>query len=475
VCKSQSFLRTADAKLDFVKVSTQSLPESQVLLEIEVDPEQLEQSMDRAYRKLVQRINVPGFRKGKAPRNMLERQVGSGRILEEAIDIAVPDAYNKAIESEDIDAIGQPQIEMVTLEPLAFKATVPIRPTIDLGDYKSVRIERDAVDVDEEAVQSTLTELQQRFAIHEPVERAVQINDIIRADVKITVDDREVFADEDAELHLREGRTVLLPGFTEGVIGAKKGEAKQVQVSVPEDSETSLAGKAATVDLTVKEVKEERLPEPNDEFAQQVGEAYPTFDELMERIRGDHRERAESQAEANFRDEALTAVVENATTLEFPPVLVDREINHFLSDQLRQTGLELERYLELTKKTQEQISEELRPSATERVKRSLVLGKLAEDEGLDVSEDEIEAEIGNIIGQAGEVDEKQLARYRELFGSAESRASLANSLLTRKTMDRLAEIASQEGASKPAKSKSKKGSGKSDKGGTSGAEQEEEA
>ena len=243
-----------------MKVSTQQLPESQVLLEIEVDSEQLEKSMDRAYRKLVQRIDVPGFRKGKAPKNMLERQVGRGRILEEAIDIAVPDAYNKAIEEADIDAIGQPQIELVTADPLSFKATVPIRPTIDLGDYKSIRVEREAAEVDENDVQTTLKQLQQRYAIHEPVERPVQINDIIRAGVRITVDEREVFQDEDAELHLREGQTVLLPGFTEGAVGAKKGEAKQVAVAIPDDSGTSLAGKAALIDLTVKEVKEERLP-----------------------------------------------------------------------------------------------------------------------------------------------------------------------------------------------------------------------
>ena len=126
-----------------MKVSTQKLPESQVLLEIELDTDQMDKSMDRAYSKLVQRISVPGFRKGNTPRPMLERHIGRGRILEEAIDLVVPEAYNQAIEDEDIDAIGQPSIELVTAEPLAFKATVPIRPTVDLGDYASVRVERE--------------------------------------------------------------------------------------------------------------------------------------------------------------------------------------------------------------------------------------------------------------------------------------------------------------------------------------------
>jgi trigger factor len=383
---------------------------------------------------------------------MLERHVGRGRILEEAIDIAVPDAYNQALEETDIDAIGQPQIEMVTVEPLAFKATVPIRPTVDLGDYKSIRVEREAAEVSDEEIDATLKELRQRFAIHEPVERPVQVNDIVRADVRISVDDREVFKDEDSELHLREGQVILLPGFTEAVTGTKKGEPTKVTLTIPEDSESSLGGKSAVVDVTIKEVKEERLPDTNDEFAQQVGADFETFDALMERIRGDHQERANGQAEAKFRDEALTALVENAVTLEFPPVLVDREITHFLNDQLRSTGLDLERYLQLTKKTEQELRDELRPSATERVKRSLALGKLAEDEGLDVTEEDVQAEVDNLIGQSGSTDLEQLTKYRALFSSPEAKASLANSLLTRQTMDRLAEIAGgEDGAKAPKK------------------------
>jgi trigger factor len=170
----------------------------------------------------------------------------------------------------------------------------------------------------------------------------------------------------------------------------------------------------------------------------------------------------------------MTALVDNAATLEFPPVLVDREITHFLNDQLRNTGMDLERYLELTKRTEEDMRTELRPSATERVRRSLALGKLAEDEGLDVSDADVDAEIENLVAQAGEADEQQLARYRALFGTAEARASLANSLLTRKTMDRLAEIASQEDGAKPA-GKSKRGAGKASKKSKPSDESEEEA
>lgn len=437
--------------MDFVKVSTEKLPDSQVLLEIEVDPEVMEKSMDRAYRKLVNKVDVPGFRKGKTPRNMLERHIGRGRLLEEAIDIAIPEAYNKALEEQDIDAIDQPRIEVVTAEPLAFKATVPLRPKVDLGDYQSVRVPRDPIEVDEADVQNSLIELQRRYAVHEPVDRPVQMGDIIRGDVRINVDDREVYKDEDVELHLREGRTVLLPGFAEGVVGAVKLEPKDIEVTLPDDADSSLAGKTATVKVNLKEVKEEQLPEPNDEFASGVGEGFASIDALMERLRGDIRERLEASELSNYQDAALTALTENAAGMEFPPVMVDREIDRFLNEQARSTGMEIDRYLELIKKTPAEVREELMPSATERVKRSLALSQLAESENIEVADNEIDEEIDRLVSQAGAGDPAQLERYRQIFRSPEARASLQRSILTRKTVDRLVEIASQADGSRPAK------------------------
>lgn len=439
-----------------MKVSAQKLPESQVLLEIEVDPDQMEKSMDRAYKKLVQKVDVPGFRKGKAPRNMLERHIGRGRLLEEAIDIVIPEAYNKALEDEDIDAIDQPKLEVVSTEPLSFKATVPIRPNVNLGDYAAVRVPREAVVVDEDEVEASLQELRQRYAIQEPVERPVQAGDVITGDIRIVVDGKEVFKDEDADLHLREGRTVLLPGFAEGVVGATKGEPKSLELTLPEDAESSLAGKTATVHVTVKEVKEERLPEPNDEFATQVGEGFESLDKLKERLHGDILERLEANSEDQYRDAALTALVESAGTIEFPPVLVEREIDRFLNDQARQTGMELDRYLELIKKTAQEVRDELRPSATERVKRSLVLGQLADSEKIEVEDADIDAEIERLIAGASGGSDEQIARYRQIFRPPEARASLSRSLQTRKTLDRLVEIASQDGAAPKKKARSKK-------------------
>jgi trigger factor len=433
-----------------VKVTTQRLPESQVLLEIEVDPEQMQRSLDKAYRRLVQRVEVPGFRKGKTPREMLERHVGRERLIREAHEILIPEVYDQAIDAEDVHAIDQPSIELVAAEPLTFKATVPVRPTVDLGDYRSIRAERDEVVVAEEEVQASLDELRRRYAVHEPVERAVQSGDIVRADVRIVIDGREVFNDDDAEFRLRPDATVLLPGFAEGIVGAEKGVTKEVEVTVPE-GENPLAGKTGTATVNVKEVKEERLPELNDDFAQEVGEGFSGLLALRERVTSDIQQRMEAQAEDGFRERAVTALVENAKAIEFPGILVQREIERIVDEQARSTGRDVSGYLELIKKTPEQIQSDLLPTATERVRRSLVLSQLAEDENIEVSAEEIEEEINRFTSGP----DQQSAQLRQIFSSANGRGVVERNVRTRKTLERLSEIASQDGVAGAKRTKKK--------------------
>ncbi len=412
-----------------------------MLLEIEVDPAQMEQSLNKAYRRLVKRIEVPGFRKGKTPRNMLERHLGRDHLVHEAIDILIPEAYTQAMDDNDVDAIGQPSIEVVTEEPLSFKATVPVRPTVELGDYQSLRVERTPAEADEADVDKAIDDLRQRYAVQQPVERAVGTGDIIRADVRIVIEGEEVYKDDDAEIRLREDATVLLPGFAEGVLGIAKGETKDVEVTTPE-GEGKLAGKTGAATVTVHEVKEEILPEANDEFANEVGEGFASLEALRTHLRDDLTERIKSQAEERFRNEAVEALADNAESIEFPPVLIDREIERELEEQARATGQTVESYLEVIKKTPEEIKEELTPTATERVRRSLVLSKFSDEAEIEVEPDEVEAEIEKLVASAGDHAE----RMRQLFSQAEARASIESSLVTRKTVDRLAELVDPNGS-----------------------------
>ncbi len=422
-----------------MKVSASRLPESQVLLEIEVEPEQMQRSLDRAYRRLVQRVNVPGFRKGKTPRPMLERHVGRDRLVHEALDILIPEAYNAAIDEQEIDAIGQPVIELVQEEPLAFKATVPIRPTVELGDYRSLRLPRPRVEPDAKDVDAALEELRHRYAVHEPVDRPVQVGDIVRADVRGVADGREIFADDDAELRLREGVTILLPGFAEGIIGAEKGVPKEIRLTMPQGSQP-LSGKEAAFTVTVREVKQERLPTLDDAFAREVGEGFAGLDALRQHLAAGLRERLEAEAEEAYQEQALATLVEQAKLVEFPPVLVQREMDRLLRDRARAAGRDVDQYLEQLRRPLDELREELRPQAEERVRRSLVLSRLAEEEAVSVAPAETEAEIERIVGSSG----PQAEQVRRLFSNADGREAIARSLLTHKTLARLAEIAGQE-------------------------------
>jgi len=429
-----------------MKVSTKRLPDSQVLLEIEADEQQMERSLDKAFRRLAQRVEVPGFRKGKAPTGMLERHIGRPRVVREALDILIPEAYNQAIEEQDVDAIDQPSIELVNDEPLAFKATVPVRPTVELGEYNSVRVKREPISIDEGEVDKALEELRHRYAVHEPFERPVQTGDIVRADVRGVIDGNEVYKEDDAELRLREGTTILLPGIAEGLIGAEKGIPKEIAVTIPE-GERPLSGKSGTFTISVKEVTQEQLPALNDDFAREVGEGFASLDALRDRLRNDIQERVQAEVEEAYRDKAVGALVEAADSIEFPPVMVEREIDRLIQDQARHLGLEVEQYLANSRRTREQLHEELADVATERVRRSLALTRLAEQEEIKAEDQEVDAEVERLVGSSG----AQADQLRRLFGSPDGRAAIARSLVTRKTMDRLAEIAFRDGAPPPEK------------------------
>jgi len=429
-----------------VKVSTERIPDSQVILEIEVEPERMEKSLEKAYRRLAQRTKVPGFRQGKAPRAMLERYVGSEAIRHEALDILIPEAYRQAITEEKIEPVDLPAIEVTQEEPLVFKATVPVRPNIDLGDYRAVRVEREAPTVREEQVDEPLEELRHRYALLEPVERPVQVGDMVRAEVQVSVDGRQVFQEDDAEFRLRQGAAILLPGFAEALPGSEKGLRREFSLDIPADyPQRSLAGKTCLCNVLVKEVKEERLPELTDAFARDVGEGFPSLAALRERLAADIREAAEKEAEGTYREKVVDAMVA-AATLEFPPQLVEREVDRLLEDRANASGAaDVEAYLRDMRKPEEELRQELHWEATQRVQRSLVLGKLAQVEGISVSKQDIDAEIERLAASAG----PRAAEVRRMFASRRGREALESSLFTRRTLDRLVAIASGEEVPSP--------------------------
>ena len=251
-----------------LKVSTEKIPESQVLMTIEVEPERLDAAREKALRKLAPKAKVPGFRPGKAPKNMVLNYFGEERVLDEALDVLVPDIYREALEAdESIDAIARPRLVVETTDPLVVKATIPVRPTVELGDYLSVRVAIEPVAVDESRVDETVQVLRKRASTLEPIERAITWQDVIRIDVLGSVEGEKMVDQKDIEIQLSEDRDVLFAGFEEALLGHKKGDAVEFTLTVPEEIKSEkFAGKQCDFVVNIAETKEEILPELDEAF-----------------------------------------------------------------------------------------------------------------------------------------------------------------------------------------------------------------
>ncbi len=424
-----------------MKVTLERLPESRVQLDIEVEPERVAKSLDAAYRRLATKARVPGFRPGKAPRPLTEKYIGQDRLMNEAIDKLLPDVYNEALESESVDAIAQPELEKVDLDPMRFTLTVAVRPTIDLGEYRTIRVAAEPVEVTPEMLDEQIQLIRRRYATQVPVERPVQWGDILIADVVGAVADDQFIEDMDAEFPLREGEVLFVEGLAEGFIGMVKGDEKDIETAIPADFRIErLQGQTATFHVRVKEVKEEELPELNDDFAMQINaDDFPTLDALRTRIHDDLERALKEQAEARLRSDAVDKLVEGAT-IEFPRVLVEREIDHLVREAAGNYQQQYALYLARFGRTEAEFRETMREAAEARVRRSLALSQLAETEGLDVTAEEIEEELDKLVEPMGD----DAPRFRQMFGTEEGVSTIRRTLTSKKTLDRLAAIACGE-------------------------------
>ena len=433
-----------------MKVSTERIENSQVVLNIEVEPEEVENSLELAYRRLVKNTAIPGFRKGKAPRALLERFIGKEALLDDALEHLVPEVYAQAIEEQGIEVIAQPQIEVTQTDPVIFKATVAIRPSIELGDYRQIRLSQETVVVAEDEVAAAMEQLRYQQAPWVPAERPVQFGDLVTIDVEGSLDGEMILNEKGTEYQVLQNLPMPVPGFAEELSGMEREGEKEFSLSFPAEHQVKeLAGREYRFKVKASEIKEKKLPELDDEFAKSTGRGYDTLDSLREQVAADLKARAEARARKELEKKAVEAAVEKAR-LEFPSILVEEEIDRMLSDQAGQFrgGRQgMEEYLRNMGKTSDELREELRPEATRRVTHSLVLSKLAEEEKIEVSPAEVDADVETMVRGAGERGEE----LRRLFASAPARQSIERALLTRKTVQRLIEISSTpEGAGEAA-------------------------
>jgi trigger factor len=430
-----------------LKVTKEKVENSQAFLTIEMEPAEMETGMQDAYRHLVQKASIPGFRKGKAPRVVVERTLGKARLLEEALDNLVPRAYQQALKEQEIEPYAQPEVEITQADPLIFKAKVPLTPTVTLGDYRSIRMTPEPVDIKEENINAVLEELRHQHANWEPVDRPLSYNDMAVIDINGKVEEKPYVQKVSAQYQVLKNAISPAPGFVEQIVGMKKEEAKEFNLSFPADYPNSqVAGKEGHFSVKLHEIKEEKLPELNDDFAALVSPEFKTVPTLREEVTKGLRLRGEERARMDFEEKVINASIEQSK-IEYPPVLLELEINRILNDQARQlqlTGRGMDEYLRSINKTAEQLQEEMRPVATRNVTASLVLGKIAETEKIEVSEDDIKNGISNMSRSIGEEKREEM---QKLLDTPQNRESIKQSLKTRKTIERLTEIAKNTGKS----------------------------
>ena len=416
----------------------EKIEHNKIKLEIEVAAPEVDDALERAYRSVVQKVSLPGFRKGRVPRRVLEAHFGPAVLHQDALELLIPTAYNEAISQVDEEPIDQPQFDFDTIEPgnpFHFEATVEIMPPVELGAYKGVEVEQEESKLTEEELDEHLQSLREQHARLVAVEdgREAREGDLAMLDFQGFVDGEPFPGGEAENYSLELGSNTFIPGFEEQVAGMKPEEEKEIEVNFPEDyHEEELAGKEALFKVSLKELKEKQLPHLDDHFIKEISDFETLFD-----YRVDLRNRLEEAAAARAKsalEESLIEKISDASQVQLPAVLVERQIDRMLGEMdqyLRYQGLTLERFTELSGKTMEELREEKKEEAEKRTKANLVLDAVVKKEGFAVDESEIDAKI-NELAQSHE-DEPE--RVREIFEKQGRIPLLKEELRIRKAID----------------------------------------
>lgn len=427
-----------------LKITREEDAVRQTVLNIEMEEADVESYLQRAYQRVVQKVKVPGFRPGKAPRRVVERMVGRESLLNEALDFMVPEVTAKAIEQEDIEAGAQPDVELVETEPVTIKATVPLTPLVETGDYASMRVPWAPPAVTDEQVAEALEEARRKEAVWEPVERVAEMGDDLTMQFMGVVEGETIVEQEDAAFVLDPEAPIA--GFGDALAGVAAGETREFDLPFPEDYfNENLAGKTCTFTITAKEIKAQVLPELDDEFAKGVDDGYDSLDALKDHLRQQIQGELEHEDEHTYQDAVMTELV-SVGSVELPPIMIERAIDSHLQEIQDTIGqrigraISLEEYMDIMKKSEEDLREETRVTVEEQLRRSYLLTQVAESEGIEPNDEDVETEIEEMATQAGE----QGQQVRELFMSQENRDSVSRSLRSRRTVQRLVDIAKSE-------------------------------
>ncbi|MBP3665222.1 MAG: trigger factor [Tyzzerella sp.] len=406
-----------------MSLQVEKLEKNMAKLTIEVSAEEFEKAIQTAYLKQRKNISVPGFRKGKVPRQMIEKMYGAGIFYEDAANSLIPDAYAKAYDESELEIVSQPSINVVQIEkgkPFIFTAEVATKPEVTLGEYKGLKVDKVSNRVTAKEVEAKLEEEQKKNARTVAVlDRAVQDGDEVVLDFEGFVDGVAFEGGKGENYPLTIGSGSFIPGFEEQLIGVEAEKEVEVNVTFPEEYHSAdLAGKAATFKCTVHEIKVKELPELDDDFAAEVSE-FDTLDEYKADIKAKIKEQKIADGNRQKEDQAVEKAVANAT-MDIPEAMIDTQVRQQFEDmsyRMQSQGLTMEQYFQFTGLTEEKMMEELRPTAIKKIETRLVLEAIVKAENIEISEEKFEAELVKMA----ETYQMEVAKLKELLGENEKK------------------------------------------------------
>lgn len=414
---------------------------NQGVLTVEVAKEEFDKALDQAFKKVVKQVTVPGFRKGKVPRRIFEARFGVEALYQDALDIILPQAYQKAVEETGIEPVDQPEVDIEQLEKgknLIFKAVVTVKPEVKLGEYKGLEIPAKDFSVTDEQVQEELERIRERQAELIVVEDGkLENGDLAVIDFEGFIDGEPFEGGKAENYNLELGSNTFIPGFEEQLVGMSKGEEKEIKVTFPEEYHVEeLKGKEAVFKVKVNEIKRKKLPELDDEFAKDVSEF-----ETLEEFKADLRQKLEEQAkqeEENYKRDRVAEKAAEKAEIDIPQVMIDHEVEHMVQDfeqRLRFQGLDLDNYFKFTGSSMEQLKEQFKEDAEKRVRISLTIEAIGKAENIEVTEEDIDKELDK-MAELYSQDKEQL---KKVFQSQGSLDRIKTDIQFRKTLDFLVE------------------------------------
>jgi len=425
-----------------LNVITEPLENCEVLMTVEVDEEETDKLLKAAAQRISKQARIPGFRPGKAPYSMIVRRFGEETVHEETMTDLSQSVFKRALEQVKLEPYAPASMEEVAWNPLVMKVRVPVAPVVELGDYRALRLEVEPVEATEAEIETELKRLQEEYAKLTPVEFPAQLGNVVTMDIEQRAGDERLDQNKDVEYELVEVKDEAQPDLTTPLIGVAAGDEKEFTVTYPETyRDARYAGKEVTVAVKIHAVKDKEIFPLDDDFAQMVGD-FGTLQQLKDKLAEDIRQRKQRLADGQLADKALKELTASVK-VEWPKELEEKEIDQVLARQereLRRSGLSMDTYLSMQKKTREELREEVRPKTREQLRESLVLSKLVELENLSIASHEVVGQIDRLSSMAGE----QQAVLRQALTTPDNVQYIMTDLLTAKAMERLAQIVKGE-------------------------------